>query len=239
MLNSQYVGLSALVTLRNRIDTLAHNVANQNTPGFRAEGIKFEELAARLGSSRVSFVTQGSPYISRETGSITKSDNPLDVAIKGSAWLSLQTPSGQVYTRDGRMQISPNGTLVSIDGYEVLDQSGSPITVDPAGGPIYIGQDGTFSQNNRTLGQLGLFLIDDSAQLTRFDNSSVFAKGEVNSTSDFTKNNVLQGFIEGANVNPVLEMSRLIEISRNFENIAAALDKNEASQLEAIRILAG
>jgi flagellar basal-body rod protein FlgF len=239
MLNSQYVGLSALVSLRNRVDTLAHNVANLNTPGFRAEGLKFEELVTKLQPSKVSFVTTGTSYISREVGSMSKTDNPLDVAVRGTSWLSLQTPYGQVYTRDGRMNMSPDGGLKSINGYDILDSNGSPISLDPNGGRIDIGQDGTISQNKRAVGKIGLFSIDEDTKLSRFDNSSVVANGPVSPTTDFTQNNIIQGYVEGSNVNPVLEMSKLIEITRNFDNIAAAIDKNEASQLEAIHVIGG
>src|SRR5271155_2758871 len=102
MQSSLYVTLSGQVALERRMTTIAANVANQSVPGYRAEEINFKTVLSKAGETAVGFASVGEPFISRATGVITKTDNPLDVAVQGDGWLSLQTPAGTVYTRDGR-----------------------------------------------------------------------------------------------------------------------------------------
>ncbi len=239
MLNNLYVNISAQIALRNRMETLAHNVANMNTPGFRSDSIRFEEQVSKLGDRNVSFSSSGENFISRASGPVTKTDNPLDISIQGESWFAIQTPAGQAYTRDGRMKMTPEGALQTLNGYPVLDAGGSGITVDPSAGKIDISRDGMINQNGRQIGAFGLYTIDPLDTLSRYDNSAVIPKGPATPTLDFTTNSILQGYVEGSNVNPVLEMSKLIQITRTYEDVSAAIDKSESSQQDAIRTLGG
>jgi flagellar basal-body rod protein FlgF len=123
-----YVTLSAQVALERRLTTLAANIANQSTPGYKAEEVDFKTLISRTGNTPVAYVSPGNAYISPLPGVPVKTDNPLDVAVKGDCWLTLKTKAGTVvYTRDGRMQMQPSGELQSTNGYSVLDAGNSPI----------------------------------------------------------------------------------------------------------------
>jgi flagellar basal-body rod protein FlgF len=237
MQSGLYVTLSAQIALERRLTTIAANVANQSTPGYRAEEIDFTTLVSRAGDTPVAFPSQGDTYISRRPGVPTKTDAPLDVAIQGEAWLALQTPAGTVYTRDGRMRMLENGALQSIDGYPVLDAGNSPILLEPDGGPPSIARDGMISQNGRQIGAIGLFSLDEAAGLKRYANSGVISNKPATPVLDFTRNGVAQGYVEGANVNPVLEMAKLIAISRAFDNISSALAGSESSLKDAIKTL--
>jgi len=93
------------------------------------------------------------------------------------------------------------------------------------------------SQNNRAVGSIGLFAIDEKAHLRRFDNSGVIPDRPATPVIEFSKTGVMQGFVEGANVNPVMEMSRLILVSRAFDAVTASLKQSEASAQEAVRTL--
>ncbi len=106
-----YVGLSAQIALEKRLETIANNVANAGTAGFRADAVKFEAVLSRSANNTVAFASPGENYISRQTGAISKTDNPLDVAMAGDGWFAFQTPQGVVYTRDGRMQMTSEGEL--------------------------------------------------------------------------------------------------------------------------------
>lgn len=97
--------LSAQVALDRRLTTIAANIANQSTPGYRAEEVDFKSLVSRAGDTSVAYVSRGETHISRQAGVPLKTDNPLDVAVQGSGWLALQPPAGTVYTRDGRMRM--------------------------------------------------------------------------------------------------------------------------------------
>jgi len=239
MQSGLYVSLSAQAALERRLTTIAANVANQSTPGYRAEEVDFKAFVARAVGSSVAYVSPGETYISRRPGVPVKTDNPLDVAVQGDCWLALQSPSGTVYTRDGRMRMQPGGELQSVNGYAVLDAGNSPITLDPNGGPVIIAQDGMITQNGRQIGAIGLFRIDNNSKLKRFDNSSIIPSKPGTPVLDFTKNGVAQGYVEGANINPVLEMEKLITVTRAFDNITAGIEASEQALKDAIKTLGG
>lgn len=240
MQSGLYVTLSAQVALERRLTTLAANVANQSTPGYRAEEVDFKTLISQAGDTPVAYVSPGDTYISRAPGVPVKTDNPLDVAVQGDCWLALKSKAGSiVYTRDGRMQLQPGGELQSVNGYPVLDAGNSPIAVDPLGGPLTIAQDGMITQGGRQIGAIGLFQLDKEAKLKRFDNSSIVADKPATPVLDFSNSGLTQGYVEGANVNPMLEMAKLVQISRTFENVSSAIESAESSLKDAIRILGG
>ena len=237
MQSSFHVGLSAQLSLQRRLDTIANNVANASTAGFRAEEVKFDTLLSQASSTPVAFASAGQHYLSRTSGELVRTDNPFDVAVQGDAWLGIKTPAGTVYTRDGRMKMTPGGELQTLSGYAILDAGGAPVQLDPNAGPPQVARDGAISQNNRAVGALGLFKIDDTATLRRFDNSGVTTDRPATAVVDFTKTGLQQGFVEGANVNPVMEMSRLIMVSRAFDAVTSSIKDADSSQQEAIRSL--
>jgi flagellar basal-body rod protein FlgF len=237
MQNSIYVGLSAQITLERRMDAIANNVANISTPGFRGEGTKFDSLVSMKASDDIQFASAGKSYIRTEGGPIIQTDNPFDVAVKGDAWLSLSTPQGQVYTRDGRMQMTPDGQLVSINGHPVLDAGGQPITINPNGGAPKISSDGAIYQNGAQVGGIGLFTIAREANLIHAGNSSVIPDIPAEAVVDDPSVGVVQGAIEGSNVDGVTEMTRLIAVSRAFEQVDALLRTQENTLTEAVKTL--
>jgi flagellar basal-body rod protein FlgF len=237
MQSSLYVGLSAQLSLQRRLDTIANNVANATTAGFRSEEVKFEALLSRTPAEPVAFASTGDTYLSRRAGEYVKTDNMFDIAVQGDAWLAINTPAGQVYTRDGRMQMTETGELRTLNGYAVLDVGGAPIQLDPAAGPPQIARDGMITQNGRQIGAIGLFKIAPQANLTRHENSGIISDIPATPVVDFTTSGVVQGFVERANVNPVLEMSQLVGVSRAFEAITAALVDSETTLRDAVRTL--
>ena len=110
MQNGLYVAVSAQVALQRRLETIADNIANMNTVGFRATGVSFESELARAGDTTLNYVSPGSNFVSRRAGELVKTDNPLDFAVQGDGWFGIQTPSGTAYTRDGRARIDEFGT---------------------------------------------------------------------------------------------------------------------------------
>lgn len=237
MQSGLYVALSGQIAVERRLQTIASNVANMNTVGYRADGVSFETQMARAGDSLVAFAGNGADFISRRAGAVNKTDNPLDVAVQGDAWLGIKTPAGTVYTRDGRMTIKESGELTTVAGYPVLDAGGAPILLDPTAGVPDISHDGMISQKGNQVGALGLFAIDDTAKLTRYDNSGVIPSKPATAVLDFGTNGVAQGYVEASNVNPIMEMTKLITVTRAFDSIAAATEKSEASMSDAIKTL--
>ena len=140
---------------------------------------------------------------------------------------SIQTPAGRVYTRDGRMRMTETGELLSLNGHAVLDAGSGPLRLDPNAGPPRIARDGTITQNNRQVGAIGLFTIDDKAMLKRFENSGVIPDRPAVPVVEFTKFGTQQGYTERANVNPVMEMTKLIMVQHAFDAIASSLKEFE------------
>ena len=223
-----YVAASAQVAINRRMEAIANNIANMNTAGFRATGVKFEQALSngrRLGS----VVRVGRHDLhqarcrARSPTPATASTSPID----GDSWLALETPAGTVYTRDGRMHLTDLGELRSVNDYPVLDPGGGPITVDPAGGPVTISENGGIIQGGKQISAIGMFLIPADANLTRYDNSAVIPDKPVEAVEDLTTNSMRQGYIEGSNVNPIIEMTRMIEVSRAFDKAARAIDESD------------
>lgn len=234
-----YVGLSGQLALERRMQTIANNVANASTAGFRAEEVKFETVLSRTANEPVAFSSIGPTFLSRQAGGIVRTDNPLDVAVRGDVWLSVDVGGTQVYTRDGRMRITETGDLQTILGNPVLDAGGAPITLDPKGGVPQIARDGTITQGTRTFGAIGLYRIDENAKLIRAGNSGVIPDKTPEPALDFVNVGFAQGFIEQANVNPVMEMTRLIAVHRAFDAITHSMANADTTLQDAIKTLGG
>ncbi len=232
------IAVSAQIAMRTRMEATAQNIANINTAGYRGAGVKFEAVLAKAGETSVAYSSPGTTYITLQNGQISHTGNDLDVAIDGDGWFGLNSPDGPVYTRDGRFHMTDLGELQSVNGYPVVDIGGSPIVIDPSAGPIKISESGTISQAGRQLGALGLFLMPADTKLSRYDNSAVVSSKPVEPVEDRTTSSVRQGYLEGSNVNPILEITKLIELSRSFEGAESAMRNGDDAMREAIRTLA-
>ena len=124
MQSSLYVALSAQIALQDRLDTIAQNVANANSAGYRGTEVKFDSVLSDLSADPVAFVTSSSQITRLTPAEFNKTGNTLDVAVKGDGWLSVESPQGPVYTRDGRLQMNAAGGLVTMTGATVLDPGG-------------------------------------------------------------------------------------------------------------------
>lgn len=237
MQSGLYVALSGQAALQKRLDTVAQNIANVNTAGYRAEEVSFSTLLSRAGPTPVAFAVTGDSYISRNTGDLTRTGDPLDLAVRGDGFFAIKTPDGIAYTRDGRLHMDANGSLLTVNNYPILDAGGSAILLDGNAGPPLIASDGMISQNGRQVGAVGLYQLDPEAQLTRADNSAVRSDRPATPVLDFNSNGVLQGMVEGSNVNPILELTHMITIQRNFESANNAIQSTESNFNDAIKSL--
>jgi flagellar basal-body rod protein FlgF len=237
MQDSLYVALSSQIALERRLDTIADNVANASTIGFRATGVKFEDVVSGTGPKSVSFASSGKTYLSNAHGSMTETGNPFDFAIQGDAWFAIDTPVGTVMTRDGRFSMNDAGELMSIEGHPVLDSGGAPIQLDPRNGPPKAGADGSLRQGDQLVGAIGLYNFDPGQNFVRYGNSGIVPARTPEPVTDRSDVGIAQGFLEESNVNPVLEMTRLIMVQRAFENTAALMRQTDSSAADAIKTL--
>jgi flagellar basal-body rod protein FlgF len=242
MQSGLYVGISSQIALERRLNTIADNMANMNTVGFRSTEVKFDEVMTKTQNdlnAKVAFVTQGNDYLSGRNGELQQTGNALDFAVKGDAWFSLQTPAGQVLTRDGRFTMLETGELVSIKGFPVLDAGGAAIQLNRAGGEPVVGNDGTIRQDGQQVATLGLFTADVSQGYLRYENSGIIPTTAPQPVIDDFKVGVTQGYIEQSNVNGIGEMTQLIQVNRAFEGISSLMRDTEAQLNEAIKTLGG
>lgn len=234
-----YVALSAQIAGERRLATVADNIANVNSAGFREVGIKFSEQLAGPSNSKVSFVAPGIAGISDQQGSLDATGNQLDFAINGTGWFLIQTPAGDAVTRDGRFQIDADGRLVNLEGLPVLDQGGAPVQVNLALGSIQSDAAGILHQKNAIVGSLGVFDCDLPNETQRKGSLSLLPDGTATVATDRNDFDVVQGFTERSNVNPIEQITRLITVQRNFESVANLVQQTETSLTEAIRLLGG
>jgi flagellar basal-body rod protein FlgF len=239
MQSAFYVSLSAQLSIDKRMETIANNIANAATAGYRANGVSFESVVSKTGADAVAYASAGRDYISRAAGDMQRTGDPFDVAVVGRAFFAIRTPDGVAYTRDGRMKMTETGDLQSVGGFPILDAGNSPVVLDPTAGPPMISRDGMINQNGRQIGALGLFMIDTDAQLTRGPGASVLPDKPATAVLDFVRNGVEQGVVEAANVNPVREMVKLISASRAFDSVSSMNELLDSSQLDAIRTIGG
>lgn len=234
-----YVAYSAQLALERRLETIANNMANISSAGYRAEEVSFEEIVSRTSQEGVSFVSRGKEHLSLRSAETVSTGNPFDIAVRGDAWLAIQTQAGPAYTRDGRLRLSETGELQTVTGFPLLDTSGSPLQLDPNGPAPMISADGTVTQNTARVGSIGLFTMDPDAKLRRGAGSSVTPDLEPTAELDFNRNGIAQGVIEQSNVSPIAELSRLIALQRSFEAVTSMIRESETALQEAMRALSG
>lgn len=239
MQSGLYVALSSQISLEKRMATIADNLANMNTVGFRATQLKFDDVMTNADGAKVAYVSEGAEYVSTRNGGLTQTKNPLDFATKGDTWFSIETPSGPAITRDGRFSILDTGALVTLEGFPVLDAGGGQIVLDPNAGPPDLSQDGTLYQNGRPVASLGIFEANVGPDFIRAGNSAIIPSQAPQPVVDRAGAGVVQGFVEQGNVNPIQEMTQLITVSRAFENVTQLMRDSETSMADAIKTLGG
>lgn len=237
MENPGYITLSRQLTLKREMGVVAHNIANMNTPAFKAERMIFREFIEKPDPQQpISFVQDIGMSRNLSEGPITTTGNDLDLAISGPGYFSVETPEGVRYTRHGRMQLDSQGQLVNSQGSAVLSDGGAPITVPVGSGTLTISADGTISGNNGTIARVGLSEFENAGALKRDANGLYDAGDQVAVAA--TKSDVNQGMLEQSNVQPILEMTRMIDIHRSYQSAAKLVSTNHEQAMRAINKLA-
>ena len=233
MQTSLYVALSSQIALENRLNTLADNIANASTVGYRPTEIRFESLL----SNNTAFVSHGETYLSTIGGGLTQTENLLDFAVQGEGWFAVETPAGLTLTRDGRFTMAEGGDLITLKGSPVLDPGDAPIQLDGAAGPPEVSRDGLLRQNGAVVGSIGVYAVDIDQGFVRFENSGIVPTAKPEPIVDRANTGILQGYLEDSGVNAMSEMSRLIMVTRAFENAASLIKEGENTLDEAVRTL--
>jgi flagellar basal-body rod protein FlgF len=233
--NAIYVGLSRQITLRRELDIIANNIANADTTGFKLESLMLKADPAHpaftLGGPRpVKFVTADGVARDFGQGALNRTGAPLDLGIEGQGFFRIAAEAGERYTRDGRFRTDERGRLVNQTGDPVADESGGEITIDPEKGQVTIAADGTMSQGDERVGKIGVFDFENLSGLEKTGDNLMRNTANVQ-PQPAADARIRQGMLEGSNVKPVLEVTRLIEVQRAYERITRMMEsENDLSR---------
>lgn len=262
-----YSALSGAMAQSQRLDTIANNLANVNTPAFKKDQQVFKEYLTanekppeviqvpRIAASPesfydmqggdISYVDSAGTYTNFTQGSLKPTGNPLDVAIDGRGFFEVATPNGVRFTRLGSFKVDGNGQLVTKDGHPVLrnapegtDPAARTIQFNPDDGVISIADNGDVFQGETNLGRLALADIPNQDTLSKVGGSLYeFKKNAAPEVSNIQNPSMKSGFLEMSNVNVVQEMTDLISTTRVFESTQKAISTYDQMADKMINIV--
>jgi flagellar basal-body rod protein FlgF/flagellar basal-body rod protein FlgG len=226
MSSGYYAACTGLISRTQALDTIANNVANVSTAGFRASHNIFSSLLATTNESPLSVLNQDAndygvlsgTQLDTSQGPLTRTGNDLDVAMEGPGYFSVQTASGPVYTRGGSFRVSPQGQLITAAGDPVLGDTG-PITI--VGEPVSISTDGTISVNDAVAGRLKM--VEFASGVNMQSAGGTYYTAPAGTAIAATNSQVRQGMLENSNVNPITSVVELITAQREVETMRRVL----------------
>ncbi|MCV2881803.1 flagellar hook-basal body complex protein [Actibacterium sp. XHP0104] len=234
--NTGYTTLTRQTGLLREMQTVAHNIANISTTGYRAQGVIFSEYLqpseGPLGS--VSMATANVRKTDLSQGPLTQTNGTFDLAIEGPGFFLLDTPNGERLTRAGAFLPDDAGELVSPDGHRLLDIGGAPVFVPPDAASVGVAADGTLSVNGQAIAQIGLFAPPSPDALTR-EGGTLFVSAD--GIEPVENGAILQGFVEASNVDAVGQMARMIEVQHAYELGQSFLEREDERLRGLIRTL--
>jgi flagellar basal-body rod protein FlgF len=239
--NVAYIGLSMQMVLQRALSVTANNIANTDTAGFKVEELmQGAQPGAPARDAQVpgpaQFVLDTGLARNFSQGELRQTSAPFDVAITGSGFFRISTPQGERYTRDGRFAIDAQNRLVTAQGYPVLDNGGGQIVVDPLQPTPTISLDGVVSQGNLQLAALGVVDFPSASVLSK-QGDNLYANTSNAQPAAAANAQLHQGMLEGSNVNPIAEVTNLIQISRAYESASKMVsDINTLSEQTVNRL---
>ncbi len=238
MENATFIGLSRQIVLRRAMEVIANNVANTDTTAYKRNRIQFKEyLVDTQQGDKMSFVLDSGTSRVTSEGEFSPTNNPLDVAITGPGYFVVEGEEGNLYTRNGHLRLDADGNLVTPQGKLLLNADGQPIVLpQQTTGSITIAPDGTVSAAGVTYGKLDLVTFENE-QALQMVGDGMYQTDEVPIPA--TEASLLQGMVEKSNVQPIVEMTKMIEVLRAYQSINRLLQTEHELQRRAIQRLSG
>jgi flagellar basal-body rod protein FlgF len=219
--STSYIAASRAVGLERQMATVATNLANLNTSGYRAEHLAFETVLERAGAGeRLAFVQDRGTIADPAPASLVATGNALDLAIDGEGYFALQTPAGVRYSRSGHFVLDAEQFLATREGHRVLDADGAEIQLPDDAGPITVAVDGTIAAGADIFGRI-VPVAFEPHELVREGASSYRAEAPAQPAERFS---IRQGFVTGSNVQGIGEMTRMIDTQRAFESAVRLIE---------------
>ena len=237
MENSIYIALSRQTALRREMTLIANNIANVNTTGFRRElAVYSAQTVNPRSSTPMDFVIDHATAVSFEPGSLRQTGNTFDVAISGPGFgfFAVDDGSGTAYTRNGSFQLGDDNQLLTLDGYTLLDVDDRPVVIPPNVTDVAINRDGTIQNGEELLGRIQIAEFDELFRM-RKKGESLFVTDE--EPRPPRESILLQGSLEASNVVAIKELTRMIEIQRNFESVRKLIDNEGERNRSAVQRL--
>ena len=241
MENAMMVALSRQITLRRELSITANNLANMSTAGFKVEKMLLANNPSKSanhsdGPQKINFVQDWGISRNFSDGRIEVTSRPMDMALVGPGFFVIETEQGERYTRDGRFDVDETGTLVSSDGNPVLDDTDSPILLDAFGSSPEVSKDGTVFVAGAEVPRLKIVEFTQLGQLKK-DGSGRYSAQEGAEQKIIENPKIMQGFLERSNVVPILEISKMIEVTRAYKSVTNMLKSQEDNSRDAIKRL--
>ena len=235
------VQLSRQIALKRDLENLAHNIAHMNTPGFKSRSLRFAELlrgqehdlADRGGP--LSFAHDRGQIVDFSDGPLEKTGAPLDLAVQGTNLFVVQTPQGERYTRDGGLRLDAQGRIVTRSGFPIMGDGG-PIVIAPGETNLTVSDDGRVSSSGGDKGRLRLVNSADPRALIPEGDNLFAAEAPLPPAANNAR--IVVGHIERSNVKPMLEMSRLVEVTRAYASAASMIQRHDEIRRNSIEKLA-
>jgi flagellar basal-body rod protein FlgF len=232
------------MVLKRQMDIVANNIANADTNGFKVESLMTKEVpgppAFTLEGPRpIKFV--GDDGVARDfgQGALRRTDAPFDMAVDGQGFFKVTTKAGDRFTRDGHFRLDDAGNLTTQSGDPVADDGGGQIVLDPLKGEVTVAADGTVSQGTDRVAKVGVYQFANLGALEK-TGDNLYKNSSNQQPTPATAAKVRQGMLEGSNVNSILEITRMIEVSRAYEQTTqmmtseADLSRNSVARLGRI-----
>jgi flagellar basal-body rod protein FlgF len=232
MENTASVALSSQMVLSQMMDIIANNMANIATPAFKSESLTFRESLEKAGNEEsLSLVIGGSTFSNFSEGPMSSTGGTFDVAIHGDGFFSVETSEGTRYSRLGRFQLDSKSMLVTGSGESILDSGGRPIRIPQQDGEITIAGDGTISTHSGPVARIAVYDFEDLQALQKVGDGLY----KTDQTAKLNRDaKVVQGMVEDSNVNGVLEMTYLIDVSRAYQAAQKLIEAEFDRQKQAI-----
>lgn len=233
MENASIAVLSSQSAIMRQLDIAANNIANMATPAYKKQKLLFREylLQNTPEAEPIRVSMDYATTLDLTQGALTRTGNPLDIALEGKGFFSVQGKNGKLYSRAGSLALNETRELVDMSGAPVLDGSGQPITIPTEETDLHISGDGTISGSSGTIASIGLFEFLNEELITPVGSTHYKSQIPPEAATD-TK--VVQGAVENSNIEPITEMAAILNMQRQYQDNQKIIETTHDLSLKAI-----